>query len=346
MPLDVTGRYRYPSPNQAWLALQQEEVLDPDLPIVDAHHHLWQEPSNSYLLGDLLADLACGHNVIATVFAQCSFGYRPSGPEHLRPVGETEQVEAQRITGARQRPQSRPCAGIVGFADLLAPELLEQVLDAHLAASPAHFRGIRQSAARDRHFPDGIVVRPAPVGLLADPRLRQSVRRLGQRNLSFDAMIYHEQIPEVTALARAVSDTRIILDHFGAPLGVDYYRGRESETLAAVQRDIAELAQCPNVYVKLGGLGMIITGAEWHLQPRPPTSAQLANAWRPYFDCFTDLFGADRCLVESNFPVDKAMFSYAVLWNAFKRLAAGASSAEKSRLFMGTAQEAYRLDLR
>ena len=237
----------------------------------------------------------------------------------------------------------RSCAGIVSFADLMAPQLLNEVLDAHAAAS-AHFRGIRQSVARDSHFPDGIVLRPAPAGMLSDPRFLASVKALGRRGLSFDAMLYHEQLEELIALARAALDTHIIIDHIGCPIGVGPYRGKERETFGFWRRSIEALSKCSNVAVKFGGLGMIILGAEYHLADRPPGSQELAEAWRPYFDVCVESFGTSRCLFESNFPVDKGMFAYPVVWNAFKRLAARASPAEKADLFSRTAAGLYRLD--
>jgi predicted TIM-barrel fold metal-dependent hydrolase len=343
--LDVAGRYRYPAPNPKWLDLHAEEILDTHLPIVDAHHHLWNEPDNPYLLDDLMADVNTGHNIAATVYVQCHYNYRESGPLHLRPVGETEQIESVRREARMRYAESRLCAGIVGFADLLATDVLDEVLEAHIAASPQHFRGIRQSVSRDTHFPDGIVLRPAPAGMLAERAFRDGVRTVARHNLTFDAMLYHQQIPELTALAREIDDAPIVLDHFGTPLGVGHYRGREQDTFASWRRDILELAKCPNVHVKLGGLGMIITGAEHHLRDRPPTSRELATQWKPFFDVCIEAFGARRCLFESNFPVDKAMYSYDVLWNAFKTLAAGGSSADKTALFSGTASRLYRLEL-
>jgi len=344
MSLDVAGQYRYPAPDIAWLDLHREQIVEPALPIVDAHHHIWNEPGKPYLLDEFLMDLDSGHNIVATVFAQCHYAYRERGPEHLRCVGETEAIEAVRTEALARRPQSHACAGIVGFADLLATETcLEEVLDAHVAASPEHFRGVRQSVARDSRFPDGIVLRPAPAGMLAEARFRRSLRRIAGRGLSFDAMLYHQQIPELTALARTVDEATIVLDHYGCPLGVGYYRDHPEETFAQWQRDIVELATCPNVHLKLGGLGMIITGADYHLGARPPSSTDLANAWRPYVEVALHAFGTQRCLFESNFPVDKAMFSYPVLWNAFKHLASGASPAEKGDLFMHNAARVYRL---
>jgi len=344
MALDVVGQYRYPAPDVAWLDLHRETIIEPALPIVDAHHHIWNEPGKRYLLDDFLPDLDSGHNIVATVFVQCHYAYRERGPEHLRCVGETEAIEAVRTEALARRPRSNACAGIVGFADLLAAEIsLEEVLEAHVAASPDHFRGVRQSVARDSHFPDGIVLRPAAPGMLAEARFRRSLRRIAGRGLSFDAMLYHEQIPELTALARSVDEATIIVDHYGCPLGVGYYRDHPRETFAQWRRDIVALAACSNVHLKLGGLGMIITGAQYHRGTTPPSSTDLANAWRPYVEVALSVFGARRCLFESNFPVDKAMYSYAVLWNAFKRLASGASPTEKADLFVNNAARVYRL---
>jgi len=342
--LDVAGLYRYPDPDPRWLALHSEPILEPSLPIVDGHHHLWEEPGKRYLAADLIADVSTGHNIVATVFVQCHYAYRKTGAEHLRPVGETERIESLSREIAATHPALRACSAIVGFANLLAPDLLASTLDAHLAASPARFRGVRQSVARDSHFPDGIVIRPAPAGMLSEERFVRSVRMLARRKLTFDALLYHEQIVELTRLARAAPDTTIVLNHVGCPIGVGWYRDRERETFADWQRDLRALAQCPNVHIKLGGLGMIITGARFHMEPTPPTSMQLAAAWRPYFDTCIEVFGTRRCLFESNFPVDKAMCSYAVLWNTFKRVASGASPAQKADLFEHTARRLYRLD--
>ena len=341
MALEVTGKYRYPNPQPEWLACHTEEIMDPDRPIVDAHHHLWEEPGKVYLTDDLLADLRTGHRVVATVAVQAHYGYRTTGPEHLQPVGETEMLEMHRREAWDRVPGLRPCAAIVGFANLLDTEQLDEVLDAHATISPGHFRGVRQSVARDSHFPQGVVLRPAQAGMLADPRLRQSVRRLGARGLVFDAMLYHEQIPELSELAGEEAETPIVLDHCGCPLGVGYYRGREHERFESWRRDVTELARRPNVYMKIGGFGMIVTGAEYHLASRPPTSAQLAADWQPWFEVCLEAFGAQRCMFESNFPVDKAMYSYAVGWNAFKRLASGCSPTEQDDLFAGTAARFY-----
>jgi len=343
MGLDITGRYRYPAPRTAWLAQHAEPVIDPDLPIIDPHHHIWEEAGNPYLLDDLISDLDTGHRIEATVFVQAHYGYRTSGPEELRCVGETEKATA--LAEEAQRRGYRPaiCAGIVGFADLLLGRGVTRVLEAHAEAGKGRFRGVRHSVSRDSNFPDGIVLRPAPAGLLGDSAYREGLAAVARAGLSYDCMCYHQQIPELTAMARAVPDLAIVLDHYGTVLGVGPYESNRSESFAAWRRDLAELATCPNVSIKLGGMGMIICGPTWHEQPAPPDSATLAEAWRPYVETCIALFGADRCMFESNFPVDKAMYSYPVLWNAFKRLAAGASAEEKSALFHDTAARFYRL---
>ncbi|MBJ7376017.1 amidohydrolase family protein [Sphingobium sp.] len=345
MGLDVTGRYRYPAPNPAWLAHAREEAIDPDLPIIDPHHHLWVEAGIPYLLDQLLADLGEGHRIDATIFVQAHYAYRAGGPRHLAPVGETEAVAAIAAEAARRGAATAVAAGIVAHADLMLGDAVEEVLAAHMDAADGRLRGIRHSVSRDELFPDGIVLRPSPAGMLADPAYRAGLARVQAAGLVYDAMLYHRQIPELIALARAMPDLPIILDQIGCIIGVGPYEGRADENFERWSQDMADLARCPNVRVKIGGFGMIICGARWHERDAPPSSIELADAWRPYVDRCIALFGADRCMFESNFPVDKAMYSYATLWNAFKRLAAGASATEKHALFAGTATASYGLSL-
>ncbi|MGG5822053.1 amidohydrolase family protein [Falsiroseomonas sp. HW251] len=343
MALDVTGPYRYPAPRPAWLALHEEAILDPGQPIIDPHHHLWVQDGVPYLRDEIAADLASGHDVRATVFVEAHYAYRETGPDRLRPVGETESVvaiaEAARAAGVR----TAIAAGMVVHADLRLGEKVEEVIEAHLAAAQGSLRGVRQSFARDEHFPDGIVLRPAPPGMLATPEVRAGLGVLARLGLSFDAMLYHAQLPELTAVAQSLPRLRIVLDHLGCPLGIGPYQTQPENIFAAWRHDIEALARCPNVVVKLGGLGMIITGARHHDRPVPPGSAELAARWRPWFATCIEAFGAARCMFESNFPVDKAMFSYAVAWNAFKRIAADASADEKAALFHDTAARTYSL---
>ncbi|MGE0502016.1 MAG: amidohydrolase [Rhizobiaceae bacterium] len=343
MSLDITGHYRYPSPRPDWLSKASEEILDPDLPIVDPHHHLWTQDGNRYLLDEFADDLGSGHRIEATVFVQAHYGYRDRGPEELKAVGETEKVAAIATEAGQRGIPTAIAAGIVGFADLMLGDRVEDVIRAHVAAGEGRFRGVRHSVSRDTNFPQGIVLRPAPAGMLGDSAYRAGMARVAALGLSYDCMLYHQQIPELVRAARAVPELPIVLDHLGCLIGVGPYRGREAETLATWRRDIAELATCPNVSVKIGGLGMIICGPTWHERDNPPSSEELAEAWRPMIETAIGLFGVDRCMFESNFPVDKAMYSYAVLWNAFKRLAAGASDDEKGSLFHDTAKRFYRL---
>jgi len=343
MSLDVTGRYRYPPPDASWLARHVEDVIDPALPIIDAHHHLWTEGGAPYLLPEITEDVTDGHAITSTVFVQAHYGYRDDLPPHLAPIGETEKVAAIAADAARSNLPTRIAEGIVAHADLLLGTDVGEVIDAHEAVARGALRGIRHSVSRDEHFPDGIVLRPAPAGMLADPRYRAGLATLARRGLSYDAMLYHEQIPELVAVARAEPSLDIVLDHIGCILGVGYYETRGAETFEAWRRTMAELAACDNVSVKFGGLGMIICGARWHERDTPPSSADLASAWQPYFETCVELFGPDRCMFESNFPVDKAMYSYRTLWNAFKRLTARFGDDERDALFSGTASRVYRL---
>jgi L-fuconolactonase len=336
---------------QDWLDRYQEEILEPDLPIVDPHHHLNDRSGSRYLFDELLADLTSGHRVVATVFVQCFAMYRADGPEALRPVGETEFVTGVAAMSASGRyGPARACAGIVGYADLRLGERVQAVLEAHLRAGGGRFRGIRHMTVRDTAAhayygqDSGWLFDTAP-GLLADPAFRAGFACLASLGLSFDAGLVHPQLPELTALARAFPDTAIVLNHIGIPLGIGAYAGQRDAVFAAWSAGIRELATCPNVAVKLGGLGMGMLGFDFHDEPEPPSSERLAAAWRPYVETCIEAFGADRCMFESNFPVDKASYSYAVFWNACKRLAQGASAAEQHALFSGSAARFYRLTL-
>ena len=330
--------------NQAeWLAQVSEDIIEPERPICDPHHHLWDRAGSRYLLDELIADTGSGHNIVSTVFVECGSMYRADGPEALRPVGETEFVNGvAAMSASGGYGAMRACAGIVSYADLTLGVATGEVLDAHIAASP-RFRGIRHAAGWDASD----AVRNSHTNptehLLADPRFREGFAELGKRGLSFDAWLYHRQIPELTELARAFPDTTIIFDHFGGPLGIGPYAGQREAIFAQWREDVAELARCGNVYAKLGGLVMPINGFGFHKRERPATSDELVAATARYYRHAIDCFGVERCMFESNFPVDKASCSYAVLWNAFKKLVADASEAEKAWLFHDAAATAYRL---
>jgi L-fuconolactonase len=328
---------------EARLAKVIEAALEPELAIVDPHHHLWDHPGSRYMLDEIIRDTASGHRVLATVFVECMSMYRADGPAAMRPVGETEFVNgiaAQSASG--QYGETRVAAGIVGFADLTLGDAVAPVLEAHIAAAPARFRGIRHAGGFDASPEIRNSHTNPPPDLYESARFREGFGRLSKLGLSFEAWQYHPQMPAVTALARAFPATTIVLNHFGGPLGIGPYEGR-AEIFGQWKKDIAELARCPNVVVKLGGINMPVNGFGWHRRPLPPTSDELVAATRDYYLHAIDQFGPRRCMFESNFPVDRVSCSYAVLWNAFKKIAAGFTRDEKTRMFQHTASEVYRL---
>jgi L-fuconolactonase len=338
-----TTAVRRMTPKEAWLRSGEEEALEPDLRICDPHHHLWDHPESRYLLGELLDDTRA-HRIEKTVFVECGSMYRADGPEALRPVGETEFVQgiaAQSASGGYGTMRAN--AGIVGHANLLLGAAVDEVLEAHLEASPNRFRGIRHSAA---WHPSDQIRRShsgPPPHMLALPEFREGLARLAPHGLTFDAWLFHTQIDELSDLAGAFEDTTIVLDHVGGPLGIGPFEGRHAEVFPAWKRSISALARHPNVFVKLGGLKMPICGFGWHKRPRPPSSAELAEALGPYYLHCIEVFGPERCMFESNFPVDKASCSYTVLWNCFKRLTLGAGESERAALFHDTAVRVYRI---
>ncbi len=344
-----------------------EPILEPDLPIVDPHHHLWDSTaairakapppthgfskvtakSPRYLLDELLTDLTSGHRVIATVYLQCGSMYRAEGPAHLRAVGETEFVNGvAAMTASGLYGPVRACAGIMGFADLTSGALVQETLEAHIAAAPARFRGVRHGASWDAD-PEvlGPLNRGQPSGLYRLDTFREGFAKLAPLGLSFDAWLLEPQLPDLIDLARAFPQTPIVLDHVGTPLGVASYAGRLPERFGVWRDNIRALAKSDNVTVKLGGLAMAFCNFPSFLSEPPASSAQLAEEWRPYIETCIEAFGVERCMFESNFPVDRGAADYRTLWNAFKRIAAGCSADEKTALFSGVATRVYRLDL-
>ena len=320
-----------------------EEVLEPELPIVDPHHHLWDHPKNRYLLDELLADTGSGHHVTATVFVECMSMYRADGPDDMKPVGETEFVNGVAAMSASGRyGATRVAAAIVGFADLTLGERVGAVLDAHLAASP-RFRGIRHAAGWDASDEVRNSHTKPPRGLFLESGFRRGFAELGPRGLSFEAWLYHPQLADLVDLAKAFPETTIVLDHFGGPLGIGPYAGKRAEIFQSWKSAIRSVADCPNVVAKLGGLVMPLNGFGLHKRAAPVTSSELADLTREWYLHTIDVFGPARCMFESNFPVDKVSCSYRVLWNSFKRIAAPFSSAEKAAMFSGTATRVYRL---
>ena len=326
-----------------WLSLHREEVLEPGLRIVDPHHHHWDHVGDPYLLPELLADIGSGHNVVATVFVECRAMYRADGPDELKSLGETEfagGIAAMSASGAYG--PARACAGIVGNVDLRLGSRAAPILEAHMAVAGARFRGIRRGSAWHAAGIKATSASPPP-GLLLDRDFRAGFACLAPLGLSFDAWLLHTQLGDIIDLARVFPDTTIVLDHVGGPVGIGPYLGKRDEVFADWRRGITALARCPNVQVKIGGLGMHTFGTDFHARERPPSSQELAQAWKPYVETCIEAFGAARAMFESNFPVDKGTCSYQVLWNAFKRLTANASADDKAALYSGTAQRVYRL---
>jgi predicted TIM-barrel fold metal-dependent hydrolase len=324
-----------------WLASGTEAALEPNLPIIDAHHHFYDRPGWTYLLDEYLADAQSGHDITASVFMQGITRYKQSGPDALRPVGETEYVAA--ATAPLQTGKPQVARGIVGYADLRRGAAARGVLEAHLQAGEGRFRGVRHLVTWDA---DPSLVNPlsaVPSGLLLDREYRAGVAQLAPLGLSYDAWLFFPQLPELFDLAKANPDTPIIVNHCGGVVRIGSYAEHRNDVFERWSRSMRELAQLPNVYVKVGGLGMRINGFDFEKGERPPSSVQLANAWKPWMHTCIETFGANRCMFESNFPVDKGSYPYSNGWNAFKRLTAQASAQERDDLFRGTVSRVYRL---
>lgn len=321
-----------------WLALTQEPTLEPEISICDPHHHFWdlrpqRIPYQRYLLHELADDLNAGHNIRSTVFIECRSMYRADGPEEMRPVGEVEFVQGLAAASASGLyGPARAAAAIVGHANLNLGEKVKPVLEGLQAASPNRFRGIRHSVTWDPHPEiENTAAHNMPEQLVSE-KFRAGAQILSNMGLSLEGWLYAPQLPELADFARAVPDLTIILNHIGGLIRVGPYAHRDEEVLASWRRGIAAVAACPNVCIKLGGIGMTRTGFDWHLRDKPIGSEELAQAMAPYIHYCIDQFGPDRCMFESNFPVDKVSYSHHVLYNAFKRLSQGYSAAERAAM--------------
>jgi L-fuconolactonase len=329
-----------------WLAKHTEEILEPGLPIIDPHHHLWDRPGYRYLFPELLADIGSGHNIRATMFEQAGSMYRADGPEELKSLGETEFVTGVAAMSASGKyGPTRAIAGIVGYVDLRLGSRAKGVLERHIAVSDGRVRGIRNGST----WSDDPILKvfggAAPPGLLLDKGFREGFSALVALGLTFDAWMFQTQLSDVIDLAHAFPQATIVLNHVGGPIAIGPYAGKRDQAFAAWRAEIQQVASFPNTYVKLGGLGMKMIGFDFFEKPEPPSSQDLEKAWRPYIETCIAAFGPQRSMFESNFPVDKGTCSYQVLWNAFKRIAAGYSVDEKTALFSGAAKKAYRLDV-
>jgi L-fuconolactonase len=325
-----------------WTQRRQEAALDPALPIIDPHHHLWDNEHGRYLIEEFVQELDTGHNIVATVYAQVKAMYRADGPVAMQPVGEVEFANGVAAASASGRyGKTRICEGIIGFADLLLGEEVQPVLEALVHAGNGRFRGIRHGATWDDGSA-GYGRTFAPRHMLLDPQFRRGFARLAPMGLTFDAWLFYPQLPDLMEVLALFPDTAVVLDHAGGILGIPPHSNRE-EVFVTWRAHIEQLARYPNLSVKIGGLGMLYAGWDFHVHAEPPTSADLAAAWRPYVDVCIEAFGPNRCMFESNFPVDKQSCGYGEVWNAFKRITQNHTAGEKAALFHDTAARFYRL---
>ncbi len=331
-----------PGSNQ-WLEQVVEEIIDPQREIVDPHHHLWRGRWYDYMLPELWTDTGSGHKVKKTVFVECRAKYRAEGPEYLQPIGETEFVAEIAEQSNQGNENQSKIVGIVANANLTLGDKVEEILDGHEAAGCGLFRGIRHAGAREEQPKALMIAGQGAKDLYAKKDFRQGVRLLGRRGLTYDTWHYHHQNKAFAELANAVPDTTMVLDHFGTPLGVGQYEGKREEIFEQWKKDIAEIAQFENVVAKLGGLAMPDNGFGWHLQAVPPTSDEFVATQKRYYLHTIECFGPDRCMFESNFPVDRLSLSYHIVWNGFKKIVADFSEDEKNLMFSGTAERVYRL---
>lgn len=321
-----------------WLALAHEEILAPEQPILDAHHHLWDRPESRYVADDFMDDIGQGHDVRASLYVQCRTGYAADGPVELRPVGEVETI----LDWLRDRPHH--LVGIVAFADLQLGDTVRAVLDALILAGNGKVRGIRNTTAYHPHPAVRSNPHPPPDGLLRSDAFRAGAKAVRDRELCLDIWAYQTQLDEVRVLAAALPDLTIVLDHCGGPLGVGPYRRDDPETFRDWRAALTRVAELPNTRIKIGGFGLSVMGYDYAHQPEPPHSRQLSADWTPYVETCIELFGGSRAMFESNFPVDKGQFTYLALWNAFKRLSAGLCADARDDLFWRSAARCYRVD--
>ena len=334
--------------SRKWLDQFKEEIVNPEQEIVDSHHHLWSGSRkgrwSDYLLKDLWKDTDSGHNIRKTVFIECRSNYRTDGPEYMRSLGETEFAakiaeESQKSLGAHAE-----VSAIVSFADITLGNLLDEILDAHEDAGRGLFRGIRHSGAFDENRESFIdPIRLVAKNLFSRKDFIKGVRKLGLRGLNYESWLFHHQIKSFTDLAHAVPDTLLIMDHLGGPLGVGPYEGKQEEIFKKWKKDIEELAKCENVFIKLGGMAMPNNGFAWHKQSIPPSSDEFVDKHGKYYLHAIECFGPNRCMFESNFPVEGVSISYHVLWNGFKKIVNHFSENEKEMMFSNTATLVYNL---
>ena len=327
---------------------RHENVIDPELVIIDPHHHLFDAPARGqrYLLPDLLSDISGGHNITATVYVEAYHSmWRRIGPPEMRAVGEVEfaaGVAAMAESGTYG--DCRVAAAMVSHADLRLGERVDEVLQAQQERSGGRLRGIRQQVAYEPGHIGSFIMDRAPEHLMLDTQFQRGFARLARLGLSFDVWAYHTQLAEVQQLASRFPDTTIILNHVGGVMGVADYCHRRDEIFAYWRNVMKTLVPHKNVKIKVGGMGMAVFGFGFEQRDTPPSSAALAQAWKPYIETCIEIFGPQRCMFESNFPVDKQSCGYTELWNAFKLVTRSLSASERASLFSQTALNTYRIE--
>lgn len=325
-----------------WIAKNVEAAIDPQQKIVDPHHHLWDPPSGRYLFQEFLDDIDTGHNITSTIFAPCHTMYRATGPEEMKPIGETEfVVGVGAMSDSGNYGKTRVCHGVIGALNLLDGDRNGHVLDAHLRVAGSRFKGIRGRTAW--HESDQIRSSDTPPGVMLDSRSQNAIRLIAQRGLSLDIWAFQTQFDDIAEVCHRFPDLVVVINHCGGPLAIGPYVGARQEMFAKWTAGIKQLGSFANAHMKIGGLGMRYPGFDFHKRELPPSSDELAAAWKPYVETCIEAFGPTRCMLESNFPVDKAMFSYANMWNAFKKLTSGYSPSHRDSLFHKTAEHVYRL---
>jgi L-fuconolactonase len=325
---------------------REEAIIDPALPIIDAHHHLYDRPNLRYLLDEYLSDAGAGHNIVGSVYIETKAMARSTGPDHLRPIGEIEFANGVGAMAASGRyGPCRACAAIVGYAELSAGDAVAELLDRAMATAPDRFRGVREMAF---HHPSEALKQNMALcrpGILTSDGFQRGFRHLGPRGLSFDASIFHNQLPELRALADRFPDTLIILNHIGLAVCTGLAPDAREEVLDAWRSDLFEIARRPNIVCKIGGLGVPVWGFGFERRPDPVGYLELSAVWRPYVETAIEVFGVDRCMMESDYPSEGIACGYVPQWNALKDIVRSYSASEKSALFHDVAAKAYRIDL-
>lgn len=325
---------------------RDEPILEPELPIVDAHHHLLVRPGLRYLLDDYLADAKAGHRIVASVYMEVLTFARREGPDLLRPLGEVEFANGAGAMCAGGYSDVQACAGIVGQADMRVGDAIAELLDRALEAAPERFRGVRQIAIDDpTEAPYRFITNRPPRGLYKMPAFRSALRQVAQRGLTFDIAVFHHQLGEAIELADAFPDAMFVLGHCGHAMAMDMNEPERGEVFRALRASMIELGRRPNVYCKVGGLGLPFWGFKLEERSDAIGGAELAALWRPFVETSIEAFGAQRCMMESNYPIDSRSAGFVPLWNALKHIVRGASADEKAELFHRTAARVYRLRL-